>query len=183
MEGNPIRLSGTSYAVLSLIGFLGEATPYDLKRTMALSIENFWPVPHTTFYAEPARLAAAGYLEERQEQQVRVTGSVDNKPGDVTVNAEAKDPNSASSEPAKIALRLLGSPGNYKVVDVQAAGVWLSIEQRDSFATFLSRNNGDVKALTRHLIGQTAQIRGGKRSAGRQPPSKCPAQNPRCSRR
>lgn len=71
MERKPIRLSGTSYAVLSLIGFLGEATPYDLKRTMALSIENFWPVPHTTFYAEPARLAAAGYLEERQEQHGR----------------------------------------------------------------------------------------------------------------
>jgi len=71
MERKPIRLSGTSYAVLSLIGFLGEATPYDLKRTMALSIENFWPVPHTTFYAEPARLAAAGYLEERQERHGR----------------------------------------------------------------------------------------------------------------
>lgn len=71
MERKSIRLSGTSYAVLSLIGFLGEATPYDLKRTMALSIEHFWPVPHTTFYAEPARLAAAGYLEERQEQHGR----------------------------------------------------------------------------------------------------------------
>jgi len=71
MERKPIRLSGTSYAVLSLIGYLGEATPYDLKQAMTVTIENFWPVPHTTFYAEPARLAGAGYLSERQEQHGR----------------------------------------------------------------------------------------------------------------
>jgi DNA-binding PadR family transcriptional regulator len=71
MERKPVRLSGTSYAVLSLIGYLGEATPYDLKQAMTVSIENFWPVPHTTFYAEPTRLAAAGFLEERQEQHGR----------------------------------------------------------------------------------------------------------------
>lgn len=71
MERKPIRLSGTSYAVLSLIGYLGEATPYDLKQAMAQSIENFWPVPHTTFYAEPTRLAEGGYLSERQEQHGR----------------------------------------------------------------------------------------------------------------
>ena len=62
-----IRLNGTSYAVLGLVRYLGRATPYDLKRLIAESIENFWPVPHTTFYAEPARLAKAGYLTEQQE--------------------------------------------------------------------------------------------------------------------
>jgi PadR family transcriptional regulator AphA len=62
-----IRLSGTSYAVLGLVRYLDRATPYDLKRLIAESIENFWPVPHTTFYAEPARLAEAGYLTEEQE--------------------------------------------------------------------------------------------------------------------
>ncbi len=62
-----IRLSGTSYAVLGLVRYLGRATPYDLKRLIAESVENFWPVPHTTFYAEPARLTKAGYLVEEQE--------------------------------------------------------------------------------------------------------------------
>jgi PadR family transcriptional regulator AphA len=71
MNGKSFRLSGTSYAVLSLLLHLGEATPYDLKQALSESIENFWPVPHTTFYAEPARLAAAGYLSERQEQHGR----------------------------------------------------------------------------------------------------------------
>jgi PadR family transcriptional regulator, regulatory protein AphA len=71
MERKPIRLSGTSYAVLALLAEIGEATPYDLKQALTESIENFWPVPHTTFYAEPARLAAAGLLSERQEQHGR----------------------------------------------------------------------------------------------------------------
>jgi DNA-binding PadR family transcriptional regulator len=67
MNSKPIRLTTTSYAVLGLLDLLGEASPYDLKQTLVHSIENFWPVPHTTFYDEPARLAKAGYLSESQE--------------------------------------------------------------------------------------------------------------------
>jgi PadR family transcriptional regulator AphA len=68
MEVKPYRLTSTSYAVLALLEALGEATPYDLKRALVTSIENFWRVPHTTFYEEPARLERAGYLAVRQEQ-------------------------------------------------------------------------------------------------------------------
>jgi DNA-binding PadR family transcriptional regulator len=68
---NDARLTGTSYAVLGLIGYLQPCTPYDLKRFIEQSVENFWPVPHTTFYAEPARLAQAGYLTETQETSGR----------------------------------------------------------------------------------------------------------------
>ena len=48
--------------MLALLEQLGEATSYDIKQALESSIENFWPVPHTTAYEEPARLAAAGYL-------------------------------------------------------------------------------------------------------------------------
>jgi DNA-binding PadR family transcriptional regulator len=67
MKSNSIRLTSTSYAVLSLLDLLGEATPYELKQVLEVSIENFWPVPHTTFYEEPSRLAGAGYLSVEQE--------------------------------------------------------------------------------------------------------------------
>jgi PadR family transcriptional regulator, regulatory protein AphA len=67
MNSNDIRLTSTSYAVLSLLDLLGEATPYDLKQALEASVENFWPVPHTTFYEEPSRLARAGYLSVEQE--------------------------------------------------------------------------------------------------------------------
>jgi DNA-binding PadR family transcriptional regulator len=63
----PIRLTTTSYALLALLDQLGEATSYDIKQALDKSIENFWPVPHTTAYEEPARLAAAGYLTLSQE--------------------------------------------------------------------------------------------------------------------
>jgi phospholipid transport system substrate-binding protein len=118
--------------------------------------------PYVAAFREYVTAVYEKRLEERQEHALKVTGSLDNKPGDVTVNAEAKDPN--STEPVKIAFRLLGANGSYKVVDVQAAGVWLSIEQRDSFATFLSKNNGDIAKLTAHLRRQTQEVRAGKRA-------------------
>jgi PadR family transcriptional regulator, regulatory protein AphA len=67
MKSKPTRLTGTSYALLALLDQLGEATSYDIKQALEKSIENFWPVPHTTAYAEPARLAARGYLSAQQE--------------------------------------------------------------------------------------------------------------------
>jgi DNA-binding PadR family transcriptional regulator len=67
MTRKPIRLTTTSYAVMALLDLAGEATPYELKQALERSIENFWPVPHTTFYDEPARLARAGYLSQSQE--------------------------------------------------------------------------------------------------------------------
>lgn len=67
MESKPARLTGTSYALLALLQECGEMTSYEIKQSLESSIENFWPVPHTTAYEEPARLAAAGYLSARQE--------------------------------------------------------------------------------------------------------------------
>ena len=67
MGSKPIQLSANSYALLALLDHLGEATSYDIKQALEMSIENFWPVPHTTAYEEPARLAAGGYLSVRQE--------------------------------------------------------------------------------------------------------------------
>jgi DNA-binding PadR family transcriptional regulator len=67
MSEDPTRLTGTSFAVLTLIELLGPSTPYELKQALERSIANFWMVPHTTFYAEPTRLANGGFLSERQE--------------------------------------------------------------------------------------------------------------------
>jgi phospholipid transport system substrate-binding protein len=96
-------------------------------------------------------------LDEYKNATVKVTGSIDNKPNDVTVDALAEAPN--FREPVRLAFRLLGSNGNYKIVDVQVAGIWLSVEQRDQFASMLANNNGDIPALTSSLIDRTAQMR------------------------
>lgn len=65
---NQIKLTGTSYALMAVLAEFGEMTSYAIKQAMESSIQNFWPVPHTTAYEEPARLAAAGYLSARQEE-------------------------------------------------------------------------------------------------------------------
>ena len=67
MKSKPIRLTTTSHAMMALLEQLGEATSYDIKQALDRSIENFWPVPHTTAYEEPARLAEGGYLSVAQE--------------------------------------------------------------------------------------------------------------------
>jgi len=60
-------LTSTSYLVLGLVGHLGEATSYDLKRSVAETIGGFWSVPHSQLYAEPTRLVGFGLLDEQQE--------------------------------------------------------------------------------------------------------------------
>lgn len=65
------QLTHTSHIVLGLLSMLGEATPYDLKQAASASIGHFWSLPHSQLYAEPARLARAGYLTEHQERDGR----------------------------------------------------------------------------------------------------------------
>jgi DNA-binding PadR family transcriptional regulator len=71
MKSKSIRFTANSYALLALLDQLGEATSYEIKQAIEKSIANFWPVPHTTAYEEPARLASGGYLSVRQEQSGR----------------------------------------------------------------------------------------------------------------
>jgi PadR family transcriptional regulator AphA len=66
-----LRLGPVSYLVLGITALRGPSTSYDLKRFVQLSIGHFWPFPHTQLYAEPARLAAAGLLEETREESGR----------------------------------------------------------------------------------------------------------------
>lgn len=68
MKSKSIKLTATSYALLALLKEFGPSTSYDIKQALESSIQNFWPVPHTTAYEEPARLAAGGYLAAEQEE-------------------------------------------------------------------------------------------------------------------
>ncbi len=66
-----LRLGPVSYLVLGIVSLRGPTTPYELKRFVRLSIGHFWPFPHTQLYAEPARLAEAGLLDETREESGR----------------------------------------------------------------------------------------------------------------
>jgi PadR family transcriptional regulator, regulatory protein AphA len=66
-----IRLTPTSYVVLGLVAQGGRVTSYDLKREAAARIGYVWNFPHAQLYTEPARLVAAGLLQEQREQSGR----------------------------------------------------------------------------------------------------------------
>lgn len=57
--------------MLGLVEVLEPATPYALKQFAAISVLNFWTLPHTQVYTECSRLAAAGYLTEDREDTGR----------------------------------------------------------------------------------------------------------------
>ena len=59
------NLSPFSYVVLTLVGESG-AGPHDLV-TMMRQGRVYWASPESQFYAEPKRLAAAGYLEATKQ--------------------------------------------------------------------------------------------------------------------
>ncbi len=63
-----VKLTPTSYIVLGLLELSGEATPYDLKQAVSVSLGNFWTLQHAQLYSEPERLAGAGYVTERREE-------------------------------------------------------------------------------------------------------------------
>jgi DNA-binding PadR family transcriptional regulator len=63
-----MQLTPTSFIVLGLVEWAGEATPYALKRRAAGSVGHFWTLQHAQLYTESERLAKGGYLTERRER-------------------------------------------------------------------------------------------------------------------
>jgi DNA-binding PadR family transcriptional regulator len=66
-----LELTHTSHIVLGLLLMSGEATPYDLKQMVSATVGHFWSLPHSQLYAEPQRLARAGYVTEQREHDGR----------------------------------------------------------------------------------------------------------------
>ena len=67
-----ISLNPVSYVVLGFADqWAAELTSYDLEQMVAGSVGYFSSSSHSQLYAEPARLAAAGYLDEEVETSGR----------------------------------------------------------------------------------------------------------------
>jgi ABC-type transporter MlaC component len=91
----------------------------------------------------------------------KIVTSMDAGQGDATVITQARPPAELRGRPPiDIWLRLSRATGQYKIADVQIAGIWVSLYQREDFARRLSAN-ADVRALTNYLQYQAAQIKAG----------------------
>jgi phospholipid transport system substrate-binding protein len=88
-------------------------------------------------------------LDDYHGENLRVTGSVVRKPGDVVVNSVVSG--GQLSQPVPVAWRVLGGGGVWKVVDVQFKGVWLAITQQQDFVSTIDNAGGDVSVLIAQL--------------------------------
>ena len=62
------------------------------------------------------------------------------------------DPNDKSGQqPLEVDFRVLSENGRYVVIDFSVAGIWLALEERDQFSSFLGQNNGSIPTLISHL--------------------------------
>lgn len=109
--------------------------------------------------------AAAVYQEQLAHysgQTLKVTGSTERAPGDFIVRTVVLEPNGSQSANAdEVDFRVQDNGGKLVVVDASVMGVWLAIQERDQFTSFLAQHNNDVKALTADLLKRAANIRAG----------------------
>ena len=92
------------------------------------------------------------YFVKYSGQTLHVTGSQERAPGDTIVQTQMIDPNDHSgNQPLEVDFRVLSEGGKYVVIDFSVAGIWLAIEERDQFSSFLGQNNGSIPTLVKHL--------------------------------
>jgi phospholipid transport system substrate-binding protein len=96
------------------------------------------------------------YFRFYSGQTMRVTGSRQNAPGDFVVRTLLSD-TSGSVLPVDFRVRTDGPKP--VVIDIGIAGIWLAVTQRDDFAAFLGRNNGDIAGLTSWLSAKASSAR------------------------
>lgn len=161
-----------------IIGVLANKsmTPAQKNASFHTAIDELADVPRVTNFVlgkyartitpdQKARFSAAfrtyaeGVYQNRlgdyHGENLKVTGSVVRKPGDVIVNTVVAG--GQVSQPLPVAWRVLGSGGSWKVVDVQVSGVWLAITQQQDFVSTIDNAGGNIDVL----IGQLQ--RGGQR--------------------
>jgi phospholipid transport system substrate-binding protein len=107
-------------------------------------------------FADVFRRYADHIYEERlgdyHGENLVVTGSVQHAPGDVVVSTRITG-GSYQGDPV-VNWRLLQGPQGWKVVDVQAQGVWLAVVEQQDFTSTLANSNGNIDVLISQLRRQ-----------------------------
>ncbi len=88
-------------------------------------------------------------IDDYHGEQLKVTGSVVRKPGDVIVNTVVSG--GQVTQPIQVSWRVLGGGANWKVVDVQFKGIWLAITQQQDFVSTIDNAGGNIDVLINQL--------------------------------
>jgi phospholipid transport system substrate-binding protein len=115
------------------------ATPADLAAFDA-AFQNYAVAVYQSYFARYAG------------QTLKVTNSVERAPGDFIVSTQLIDPNDHSGQPPlQVDFRVSTSSGKPVVIDFSVSGIWLALEERDQFTSFLGQNGGNIQMLNSHL--------------------------------
>jgi phospholipid transport system substrate-binding protein len=131
----------------------------DMRRIANFTLGQY---KHSASPAEQDQFAAAfqnyatavyqSYFAKYSGQSLKVTGSQVRAPGDTIVQTQLIDPNDHSgNQPLEVDFRVAGTDGKFVVIDFSVAGIWLAIEERDQFSSFLGQNGGSIPTLVKHL--------------------------------
>jgi phospholipid transport system substrate-binding protein len=114
--------------------------------------ERFAPI-----FREYAQNVYEARLGDYHGENVRVTGSMINRPGDVIVNTVISG--GKLTQPLPVAWRVFGAGASWKVVDVQVSGIWLAITEQQDFVSTIDNAGGNVDLLISQLQSQIREHR------------------------
>jgi phospholipid transport system substrate-binding protein len=99
-----------------------------------------------------ARVYAArlsGYSGER----VEIQRTVPQRPNDILVFSVIQ-PGKEGGDPVPVNWRITNEGEQYRILDVQVVGAWMSIEQQSQFSSIIANNHRDVTKLIDYLREQ-----------------------------
>ncbi len=109
-------------------------------------------------YDEFAAAMYQGYFDWYTGQSLRVVNSTARAADDVVVYADVIGPNGAPQ--FKVGFRVRkDATGKNIVTDFQFEGVWLALNQRSDFTSFLQQNKGNFELLSTELEKRTQRFR------------------------
>jgi phospholipid transport system substrate-binding protein len=92
------------------------------------------------------------YFSKYAGQTLKVIGSQARSADDYIVSTQMIDPNDHSGQaPLQVDFRVRTDGGRTVVTDFSVAGIWLALEERDQFTSFLGQNGGNIGTLISHL--------------------------------
>jgi phospholipid transport system substrate-binding protein len=102
------------------------------------------------------------YFAKYAGQTLKVTNSQARAADDFIVSTSLIDPNDHSGQaPLEVDFRVRTDSGKPVVTDFSVAGIWLALEERDQFTSFLGQNGGNIHSLIGHLDDLAKQFRNG----------------------
>ena len=100
------------------------------------------------------------YFAKYAGQTMKVTGSQARAADDFIVATALIDPNDHSGQaPLEVDFRVRTDAGRPVVTDFSVEGIWLALDERDQFTSFLGQNNGNITALNGHLNDLARQFK------------------------